>query len=208
MPPLSAARVVIETPRGGHTQQRVQTISGRVEGFSGERATLVVNGIPQGLRLNNGRFSREVIVAPGTNVIEVAAGNVSDRVSFFADVPKRDVKIVLTWDTPTDVDLWIIDPTGEKCYYANKATQSGGNLDVDITDGYGPETFTMAKALPGEFNVQVQYYGSYGAPLTRVRVDVVLHEGTPREERKMYTFVMTREHQVYQIARFNIDVTE
>ena len=63
----------------------------------------------------------------------------------------------------------------------------------------------MAKALPGEFNVQVQYYSSSGAPLTRVRVDVVLYEGTPRERRKQYSFVMTREHQVYQIARFSID---
>ena len=164
-----------------------------------------MNGIPQGLRLQNGAFEREVIVAPGTNIIEVVAGAARDRVSFFAEVPARDIKVVLTWDTPTDVDLWIIDPKGEKCYYQNKSTTSGGNLDVDIVDGYGPETFTMARALPGEFSVQVQYFSSQAQPITRVRLYVVLYEGTPRESRQEFQFVMTRESQVYQIARFNVD---
>ena len=202
---LPGASVVIETPRGGTTRNRLQLIKGRVNGFTGERATLVVNGIPQGLRLQNGAFEREVIVAPGTNIIEVVAGAARDRVSFFAEVPARDIKVVLTWDTPTDVDLWIIDPKGEKCYYQNKSTSSGGNLDVDIVDGYGPETFTMARALPGEFSVQVQYFSSQAQPITRVRLYVVLYEGTPRESRQEFQFVMTRESQVYQIARFNVD---
>ena len=53
------------------------------------------------------------------------------------------------------MDLWVIDPTGEKCFYANRSIKSGGNLDVDVTTGYGPETFSMAKALPGGYSVQV-----------------------------------------------------
>ena len=202
--PISAARVLIESPRGGYTTERNQLITGRINGFSGQRATLVVNGVPQGIRVSNGRFEREIIVAPGVNVVEVRAGDARDRVSFYADVPARDLKVVLTWDTPTDVDLWVIDPKGNKPYYAARSSPSGGNLDVDITDGYGPETFTMARALPGEFNIQVQYYSSGGAPVTRVNVYVVLHEGTPREERKHFQFTMTRQSQVYQVARFNI----
>ncbi len=202
---LAAATVTIESPRGGFTTKRIQEIRGSVAGFTGSRATLVMNGIPQAIPLTAGRFSLNAVVSPGVNIVEVTAGDASDRVSFYAQVAPRDVKVVLTWDTPTDVDLWVIDPKGEKCYYAHRATKSGGNLDVDITAGYGPETFTMAKALYGVYSVQVQYYSSHEAPVTRVNVYVVLNEGSPREERSSFQFVMTKEHQVYHITQFQIE---
>jgi len=206
--PLFAATVVIDSPRGGYTTKWVQEIKGTVKGFVGNRATLVMNGLPQGLILSNGTFSVNAVVAPGVNLIEVIAGDARDKVSFFAKVPSRDVKVVLTWDTPTDVDLWVIDPTGEKCYYGNRSIKSGGNLDVDITAGYGPETFTMAKALPGNYSVETQYYSSNGQAATRVWIYVILYEGTPKEERKQFQFVLTKGEQVYHITDFQIDRDE
>ncbi|HEY1406966.1 MAG TPA: DUF2135 domain-containing protein [Spirochaetota bacterium] len=205
---LFAATATIISPRGGFTSQRVQEIKGRVDGFTGKRAILVLNGIPQTIPLQNGEFSINAVVAPGNNLVELIAGDARDRVSFFAKVPGRDVKVVLTWDTPTDVDLWVIDPTGEKCYYAARSTKSGGNLDVDVTTGYGPETFTMAKALPGNYSVQTQYYSSGSAPVTRVNVYLILYEGTPKEQRKQFQFVMTAPSQVYHITDFTIDPDE
>ena len=202
---IFSAQVLIETPRGGFTTKRIQQIKGRISGYNKNRATLVLNGIPQTIPLNGENFSINAVVAPGLNVVEVKAGAASDKVSFFARVSKRDVKVVLTWDTPTDVDLWIIDPKGEKCFYGHSSTSSGGNLDVDVISGYGPETFTMAKALPGSYSVQVQYYGSYGKPITRVKVYVVTYEGTPREQKKNFQFVMTKGQQVYQITDFQIE---
>jgi uncharacterized protein YfaP (DUF2135 family) len=203
--PLTAATVSIESPRGGFTTQWVQQIKGSVSGSKSDRATLVINGIPQTVPLSNGRFSINAVVSPGLNLIELSSGDASDRVSFFAKVPGRDIKAVLTWDTATDVDLWIIDPTGEKCYYGNRSIKSGGNLDVDVTTGYGPETFSMAKALPGGYSVQVQYYSSYGMPVTRVNLYLVIYEGTPKEERKQFEFVMTKPEQVYHITDFQIE---
>ena len=164
---LFAQQVRIETPRGGVVNSRVVTIAGRVTGFNKDRARIIINGIPQGLALSGERFELQSAVAPGTNMVEVIAGGARDRVSFFSRVPAKDIKVVLTWDTPTDVDLWVTDPTGERCYYAHRASKSRGNLDVDITAGYGPETFTMAAGLPGEYSIQVQYYGSRGAPITK-----------------------------------------
>jgi uncharacterized protein YfaP (DUF2135 family) len=206
--PLFAATVVIDSPRGGYTTKWVQEIKGKVTGYNGKMATLVMNGIPQGLILNNGNFSINAVVAPGVNLVEVIAGDARDRVSFFAKVPSRDIKVVLTWDTPTDVDLWVIDPTGEKCYYGNRSSKSGGNLDVDITAGYGPETFTMAKALPGNYSVETQYFSSNGQAATRVNIYVLIYEGTPKEERKQFQFVMTKGEQVYHICDFQIDRDE
>ena len=205
---LFAATATIISPRGGFTSQRVQEIKGRVDGYAGKRATLVLNGIPQTIPLQNGEFSINAVVAPGNNLVELSAGDARDRVSFFAKVPGRDVKVVLTWDTPTDVDLWVIDPKGAKCYYAERATPSGGNLDVDVTTGFGPETFTMGKALPGNYSVQTQYYSSGSAPVTRVNVYLVLYEGTPKEQRKQFQFVMTAPSQVYHICDFSIDPDE
>ena len=202
---LFATVVNIQSPRGGYTTSRIQSVHGTVQDFSGQMGTMIVNGVEQNLRINSGRFSVNVVVAPGENLIEVRAGNASDRVFFYAKVPPRDIKIVLTWDPATDVDLWVIDPSGERCYYGSPQTKAGGNLDVDITSGYGPETFTMTRALPGNYAIQVQYFSSRGAPVTRVKVTIVLNEGTDEEKRIEKKFVMTKEHQLYQIAEFSMD---
>ncbi|PJZ60591.1 YfaP family protein [Leptospira adleri] len=202
---LYSQSLIIESPNGGFTTERIQKISGSVSGLNGDRITIAINGIPQTVPVSGGRFAMNAVVAPGNNLIEIKAGKVSEKISFFAKVPPRDIKVVLIWDTQTDVDLWVIDPKGEKCYYSHPSTQSGGNLDVDVVDGFGPETFTMAKALPGNYSVQVQYYGSYDKPITRVNAYVVLYEGKSNEKRMRFQFVMTKSQQVYHLANFEIE---
>lgn len=199
-----ASDIEIESPRGGFTTSRIIEIKGKVSDTKIERVTLIVNGVPQTVKAHSGSFSTKSVVAPGSNTIEAKHGKNSDKVTFFASVPPKDIKIVLTWDTPTDVDLWVIDPKGEKTYYAANSSSSGGNLDVDVTDGYGPETFTMAKALSGTYAVNVQYYSNYNTPITRVKLYVILYEGTSKEERKNFEFTMTKGQQVYHIANFQI----
>ncbi|CAF2882206.1 unnamed protein product, partial [Rotaria sp. Silwood2] len=40
-----------------------------------------------------------------------------------------DLRIVMIWDTnDTDVDLHVIEPTGEECYYSHKNTAIGGMI--------------------------------------------------------------------------------
>lgn len=205
---IRAAEVRITSPKGGYTSERIQKIEGIVDVNGLNRATLIINGVPQTIPVSNKRFSINIVPAPGNNLIELQAGGLNSRVSFFAKVPAKDVKVLLTWDTPTDVDLWVIDPKGDKCYYANPSIPSGGNLDTDVTSGFGPETFTMAKAMPGKYSVQVQYYSSYQQAATRVKLYVILYEGTPKEQRKEFSFIMTLPYQVYHIAEFNIDAGE
>ena len=41
------------------------------------------------------------------------------------------LQVNLSWDQENDVDLHLIDPTGEEIYYANPVSASGGQLDVD-----------------------------------------------------------------------------
>ncbi|MCH5714890.1 YfaP family protein [Niabella hibiscisoli] len=57
-----------------------------------------------------------------------------------------DIRVVLNWNKPdTDIDLWVTDPNGEKCYYSNNRTGNGGRISNDFTDGFGPEQFLLKK---------------------------------------------------------------
>ncbi|NDJ57933.1 tetratricopeptide repeat protein [Enterobacteriaceae bacterium 4M9] len=59
------------------------------------------------------------------------------------------MRVVLTWGaTPDDLDSHMVYP-GNHIYYAHKEG-SKGNLDVDDTDSYGPETVTLTERQNGQ----------------------------------------------------------
>jgi len=72
-----------------------------------------------------------------------------------------DYQFTTHWSTDgIDIDLWVIEPDGTKCFYGHKETRLGGKLWWDITDGLGPELYHMRKAARGEYLVAVHYYGN------------------------------------------------
>jgi hypothetical protein len=76
-------------------------------------------------------------------------------------VTESDLMVTIMWNTDnTDVDLHVIDPTKEECYYGHRETKMGGRLTQDVTRGYGPEMFLLPKAQPGEYSVFAHYYAS------------------------------------------------
>lgn len=83
-----------------------------------------------------------------------------------------DVQVTLTWDNTSDLDLWVTDPSGEKIYYANSTSASGGELDFDDTDGFGPENiyWPLGEAPAGEYFCQVHYYSGTGTANYTVRI--------------------------------------
>jgi len=145
-----------------------------------------------------------VVPAPGLNLIELRDGNKSDRVSFYSGAPSRDIKIILTWDYARYIDLWVTDPDGEKCYWANPRTKNGGNITANDETGFGPQIFTMQKAKSGTYSIQAQNYDSGGHPVTRVKIYMILFEGTEKESREVWEFVMGTPHTVYHISDFVI----
>ena len=71
-----------------------------------------------------------------------------------------DLRVVLAWDSDnSDMDLWVTDPNGEKCYYGNRNTFQGGLLSDDFTGGYGPEEFVLKDAKPGKYKVEANFFG-------------------------------------------------
>ena len=82
----------------------------------------------------------------------------------FAKAQPIDYQLTTHWNSDsTDIDLWVIEPNGEKCFYQHKQTRLGGQLFWDITDGLGPELYQTRKAAPGPYHVVVHYYGNNSA---------------------------------------------
>ena len=50
-------------------------------------------------------------------------------------VGSGDIQVSISWDTGTDVDLHVLEPTGCEIYYGNDSCPSGGWLDLDSNPG-------------------------------------------------------------------------
>jgi tetratricopeptide (TPR) repeat protein len=108
-----------------------------------------------------------------------------------------DVRVVLNWNmNDIDIDLWITDPRGEKCYYQNRETAIGGRLSEDFTEGYGPEQFLLKKAPRGKYIVHVNYYGNNRTKIagkTTLVAEIYTNYGQKNEERKLITLQLEEE---------------
>ncbi len=205
--------VEIARPVGGWSSERIVEVKGTISDEGLARATLVVNGFARSIDVRAGKFSATIVVSKGNNSVEVvaenAAGQGRDSVNFFSDVPPVDMQVVLGWDTDgTDVDLHVTDPDGEECFYSHRLTKLGGKLDVDDTDGFGPEVFTLAHAKSGDYLVEVKYYSSHGHPQTECKVQVVLFEGTDRERRLEFEKILTKTGDKVEVGRFVVQAPE
>ncbi|MFH1920289.1 MAG: DUF2135 domain-containing protein, partial [Planctomycetota bacterium] len=102
-----------------------------------------------------------------------------------------DVRIVMTWHADnTDIDLWVIEPSGEKAFYGHDRTTIGGLVSQDFTGGYGPEEYLVRRAQGGTYKIQANYYGSQATRLlgaVTVQVDVFTNFGREGQQRKSIT---------------------
>ncbi len=89
------------------------------------------------------------------------------------------LRVVLGWNAnDVDIDLWVRDPAGEWAYYSQPQTRTGGQMSDDFTAGYGPETFTIARPLPGKYTVFAHYFANHKQKLL-APVSVYLEFQTP-----------------------------
>ena len=135
-------------------------------------------------------------------------------------VPGAGVHVQLVWNTPnddtlggggTDVDLHLLHPDGNwngsryDCYYANRNPDWGpsgpsGNpsLDVDDTDGWGPENINIVAPEAGvPYTVGIHYYSpaGFGASDATVRIYT---DGLLRFEREGYN--LPRDEAFWEVA--------
>lgn len=75
-----------------------------------------------------------------------------------------DVKITLTWNKPSDIDLHCVDPSGYHIYYADRHSEgTNGYLDFDNIPGFptctDPENIYFAAPAPtGRYEVYLHYF--------------------------------------------------
>lgn len=115
--------------------------------------------------------------------------------SLFSAMPV-DIRVVMNWNkNNTDIDLWVTDPAGEKCYYANSRTHAGGRISRDMTNGFGPEQFMLKKAAKGTYKIEIDYYGDRQATIsgpTTVMAELYTRYGTPQEKKEIIVLQMTK----------------
>ena len=71
-----------------------------------------------------------------------------------------DIRIIMNWNLmDVDLDLHVIEPTGEECYYAHKTTEAGASFSKDFTQGYGPEQYLIRNAVKGKYQIKTNYFG-------------------------------------------------
>lgn len=71
------------------------------------------------------------------------------------------LRVTLAWETDAnDVDLHLVDPAGEECYYGHKSTETGLELYEDITRGFGPEVVRTSRLVPGTYHVGANYFSA------------------------------------------------
>jgi hypothetical protein len=97
-----------------------------------------------------------------------------------------EVKVTLQWTNCADLDLWVIDPCGNKIYYASSyGTCSGkyGQLDVDSNAGCSSlncsspaENIYWVTAPSGSYTVKVNYYTTCsGSGSTSYKVTTIVN---------------------------------
>lgn len=95
------------------------------------------------------------------------------------------VQVSVSWDSPADVDLYLVEPDGTEIYYGRRLSASGGALDLDsnaacMTDDVRNENITYEDTTPptGEYTVRLNHWAACGATETNYVVTVRV-EGQP-----------------------------
>jgi len=164
------------------------------------------------LREWDGRFADvELITLADMNAIiaankgKVDTGRIDPRL--LRHLP-LDLRVVLTWDADnSDMDLWVTDPNGERCMYANRLTYQGGHMSRDATGGYGPEEFSLREAKPGKYKVEANFYGNRQqlvASSTTLQLKLTTGFGTPRAREQMVTLRLRGQGETVFVGEFEV----
>ncbi|MEL1264557.1 VIT domain-containing protein [Pseudoxanthomonas putridarboris] len=120
-----------------------------------------------------------------------------------------DLRVVLAWDSDnSDMDLWVTDPDGEKCYYNNPLTAQGGRLSDDFTGGYGPEEFSLRKAKPGKYTVEANFFGDRQQLVTgatTLQLKLTTGFGTPQAKEQRVTLRLKEQSETVLVGEFQVE---
>ncbi len=115
-----------------------------------------------------------------------------------------DVRVVIDWNhNNTDIDLWIFEPNGEKCFYSNRKTKIGGYMSNDMMRGFGPEQYVLKNAIKGKYKIDVNYYGDTQQKIsgpTFLKVTTYVNYGQKNEIKKTRLIRLSNKKKEIQIG--------
>lgn len=161
----------------------------------------------------DGRFAEiELIALAELNSIIAASNRALDTQAMDPRLLKHmplDLRVILTWDADnSDMDLWVTDPNGEKCFYGNRSTYQGGRMSDDFTGGYGPEEFSLRSAKPGKYTVEVNFFGNRQqivAGATTLQVHLTTGFGTPAAKQQSVTLRLRDSRETVLVGEFVVE---
>ncbi|MDB5471927.1 MAG: hypothetical protein JWR84_3487 [Caulobacter sp.] len=106
-----------------------------------------------------------------------------------------DLRVVLEWNTDdSDMDLWVLEPSGDTAIYSNPKTRIGGRLSNDMTSGYGPEEYLLRRAPRGEYQIKANVFAPDALDpngATTVRARLYRNWGRPNESYEVLEIDLT-----------------
>jgi hypothetical protein len=149
-----------------------------------------------------------VIGPPGT--LGTTIGPCDCTPPFTHSVGTGDLQVTLTWHSAytaqaMDLDLWVTDPSGERCFYNNATTASGGRLDRDNRcanyENGRPENIYWDTAPEGEYTIEVDWFVACTGSPTSVPYTVrVVNRGSART----YNGTITPDPRTIEVARVRV----
>lgn len=145
-------------------------------------------------------------------------------------IANEGLRIEMFWDSPsTDMDLHLLNAGGERwrtnqdCYYVNctsrpypswgpRGDEDDPNLDIDDTDGFGPENINIETPANGTYRVGTYAYRGNGSVTVRIYCG-----GSTTEPRRTFGPVTLRgtggSHDFWRVADVTVrgdtcDITE
>jgi len=119
-----------------------------------------------------------------------------------------DLRVVLTWDADnSDMDLYVTDPSGERCDYSHNLTGQGGAMSRDFVGGYGPEEFSLRRARPGIYRIEANYYGNRQqvvAGATTLQVRLFSGFGTKAQKEQLITLRLKERTETVFVGQFEV----
>lgn len=179
---------------GGSSQQTViadgafTRIVVAIDGFDNYYELTVASGSNQDILIGGSAdaYARQLVI----NYAVGDAGSVgaySSQLMRFLRVGSGDIQISVAWSDSSDVDLHVIDPSGEEIYFGHRTAASGGTLDLDgnascnrnnLPDGSAAfvsnenVVWPLGRAIAGNYRVILDYWSACGNASTDYVVTV------------------------------------
>jgi len=126
----------------------------------------------------------------------------------FSDILDTDLRIAMMWDADnTDIDLHVVEPSGEEVYYKHKRSMTGGMISYDVTTGYGPEEILYKIAPKGQYTVKTKYFSSHQQSLVGpATITVMYYTNWGRKNQESHIMSLRLDKQKDVVVVGNIEV--